>query len=213
MVADMAHINRRERNMPTKLIIPGLNGSGEGHWQDHWLKDDPDVILVEQRDWSRPNLIEWTSQVETALARHPGSILIAHSIGAFVAANLATRPSRHLVRGALLVAPVDPFRVSSIHPGAVELRPMPLGTLPFPSIVVASRDDPYMAFDDAKAHANRLGSDFVDLGLAGHINIDSGYGRWKKGYRLAARLERHSYLNASPARPGFLGTLFGMRGW
>jgi predicted alpha/beta hydrolase family esterase len=197
--------------MPTKLIIPGLNGSGEGHWQDHWLKDDADAVLVEQRDWSRPDLNEWTDRVETALARHPGSILIAHSIGAFVAANLAARPSRHLVKGAMLVAPVDPFRVSILHPGAVELRPMPVGTLPFPSILVASRDDPYMAFEDARIYADSLGSDFVDLGLAGHINIGSGYGRWKKGYRLAARFDRHSYLNAPQSEPGFFSTLFGMR--
>jgi len=198
--------------MPTKLIIPGLNGSGEGHWQDHWLQDDPDAILVEQRDWSRPDLIEWTSNVEKALARHPGSILIAHSIGAFIAANLATRPCRHLVKGALLVAPCDLLRVSSIHPGAVELRPMPAVTLPFPSILVGSRNDPYMAFENAKAYADCLGSDFIDLGRAGHINVDSGYGRWKKGYRLAARLERHSYADAPRGRPGLFETLFGLEG-
>jgi predicted alpha/beta hydrolase family esterase len=198
--------------MPTKLIIPGLNGSGEGHWQDHWLKDDPDAVLVEQQDWSRPDLVEWTNRLEMALARHPGSILIAHSIGALVAVNVATRPSRHLVKSALLVAPVDPFRVSSMHPGAVEPRPMSRETLSFPSIVVASRNDPYMTFDDARGYAGGLGSDLVDLGLAGHINVTSGYGRWKKGYRLAARLERHSYLRGSQDKPGFFETLFGMQG-
>jgi outer membrane protein OmpA-like peptidoglycan-associated protein len=74
--------------MSMKLIIPGLNGSGDGHWQNHWLQDDPDAVLVEQRDWHRPNLHEWTERVEKALARHPGSILIAHSIGAIVVAGL-----------------------------------------------------------------------------------------------------------------------------
>jgi hypothetical protein len=199
--------------MPTKLIIPGLNGSGEGHWQDYWLKDDPDAILVEQRDWSKPDLIEWMSKVEKALTQHPGSILIAHSIGAFIAASLATRPCRHLVKGALLVAPCDLMRVSSIHPGVVELRPMPTQILPFPSVLVASRNDPYMPFENAKAFADSLGSDFVDLGRAGHINIDSGYGRWRRGYRLAARLERHSYADGPQGKPGFFETLFGMEGW
>lgn len=198
--------------MTTKLIIPGLNGSGEGHWQDFWLRDDPDAILVEQRDWARPDLIEWTSQVEKALIRHPGSILIAHSMGAFVAAGLATRPCRHLIKGALLVAPCDLLRVSGIHPGAVQLQPLPAITLPFPSILVASRNDPYMEFETAKAHADNLGSDFIDLGRSGHINIDSGYGRWKKGYRLAARLERHSYGEPRHRRSSFLETLLGMDG-
>ena len=196
--------------MPTKLMIPGLNGSGEGHWQDYWLKDDPDAILVEQRDWRRPDLIEWTSEIEKALARHPGSILIAHSFGAFIAASLATRPCRHLIKGALLVAPCDMLKVSSMHPGVVEFRPMPTVTLPFPSVLVGSRNDPYMAFETAKAYADSLGSDFVDLGRAGHINIDSGYGRWKRGYRLAARLERHSYADGPQGRPGLFETLFGL---
>lgn len=196
--------------MPTKLIIPGLNGSGAGHWQDHWLKDDPDAILVEQSDWARPDLIEWSSRVEKALHRHPGSILVAHSMGAFIAASLATRPCRHLIKGALLVAPCDLLRVSNLHPGAVELRPMPADPLPFPSVLVASRNDPYMPFEQAKSYADSLGSDFVDLGSAGHINVDSGYGRWKKGYRLAARLERHSYADASRGQPSFFESLFGL---
>jgi predicted alpha/beta hydrolase family esterase len=195
--------------MPTKLIIPGLNGSGEGHWQDYWLKDDQDAVLVVQRDWARPDISEWVDRVERALARYPGSILIAHSIGTLVAANLATRTSRHLVKGALLVAPCDLARVDSLHPGAVEdWQGVPTKKLPFPSTVVASRNDPYMAFDDAKSFADRLGSDFIDLGRAGHINSASGYGRWRKGYRLAARLERHSYVDGQFRKPGFFESIF-----
>ena len=198
--------------MPTKLIIPGLNGSGPGHWQDYWLQDDPDAILVEQRDWSNPDLEEWTVRVEKALARYPGSILIAHSMGAIVAAGLATRPSRHLVRGALLVAPCDLLRVMGLHPHTLELRALPLEKLSFPSLLVASRNDPYMSFESASLYAERLGSDLVDLGRAGHINIASGYGRWNRGYRLAARLERHSYGKAKEEpRSGFFESLFGSR--
>lgn len=196
--------------MPTKLIIPGLNGSGEGHWQHYWLQDDPEAILVEQRDWERPDIGEWIGEVEKALVRHPDSILIGHSIGAFIAASLATGPCRHLIKGAMLIAPCDLLRVSSIHPGAVELRPMPTTTLPFPSVLVASRNDPYLPFENAQVYADSLGSDFVDLGRAGHINIASGYGRWKKGYRLAARLERHSYSDGREHRQGFFESLFGL---
>ena len=198
--------------MPTKLIIPGLNGSGEGHWQDYWLQDDPDAVLVSQRDWSRPDFAEWTAEIEKALARHPGSILVAHSIGAVIAAGIATRPSRHLVKGALFVAPCDLLRVSSLHPGAVSVRGIPSETLPFPSLLVASRNDPYMPYEMAVQYADALGSDLVDLGRAGHVNIASGYGRWKRGYRLAARLERHSYGDPLESRVGFFGSLFGFGG-
>lgn len=194
--------------MSMKLIIPGLNGSGDGHWQNHWLQDDPDAVLVEQRDWHRPNLHEWTERVEKALARHPGSILIAHSIGAIVVAGLGLRSARHLVKGALLVAPCDLGLVQSLHPGALQSsQTLPFKQLPFPSTVVASRDDPYMSFEGAAALAETLGSELVDLGRAGHINIASGYGRWKKGYRLAARLERHTYVRGRFRKPSLLDSL------
>ena len=196
--------------MPTKLIIPGLNGSGEGHWQDHWLKDDPDAILVSQADWAKPDIVEWTEAVEMALARHPGSILVAHSLGAVIAAGLATRPSRHLIKGALLVAPCDMLRASSLHPGQVVSRSVPIARLTFPSVLVASRNDPYMAYEAAVRLAARLGSDLVDLGHAGHINVASGYGRWKRGYRLAARLERHGYGMKSETGETIFETLAGL---
>jgi predicted alpha/beta hydrolase family esterase len=208
--AILGDATKRGCSMPTKLIIPGLNGSGEGHWQDYWLQDDPDAILVQQRDWTRPDLAEWTSEIEKALSRHPGSIIVAHSIGAVIAAGLATRPSRHLVKGALLVAPCDLLRVNGIHPGSVSLRSMPAEKLPFPSLLVASRNDPYMPYDTAVQYADALGSDLVDLGRAGHVNIASGYGRWKRGYRLAARLDRHNYGNVSEPRTGFFEGLFGL---
>ncbi|MBL0372495.1 alpha/beta hydrolase [Rhizobium sp. KVB221] len=198
--------------MPTKLIVPGLNGSGEGHWQDYWLQDDPDAILVEQSDWTKPDIAEWTARVEDAVVRHPGCILVAHSIGAIVVAGLATRPARHLVKGALLVAPCDPLRVNGLHPDVVELRDLPLDRLPFPSLLVASRNDPYMTFENAVLYAEQLGSDLIDLGSAGHINIASGYGRWKRGYRLAARLDRHEYVKVRDVpRASLLESLFGLR--
>ncbi|MGG2476897.1 alpha/beta hydrolase, partial [Rhizobium sp. BR5] len=42
--------------MCTTLIVPGLNGSDEGHWQRHWLLDDPQAQLVDQEDWHCPVL-------------------------------------------------------------------------------------------------------------------------------------------------------------
>jgi predicted alpha/beta hydrolase family esterase len=183
-------VRRGEEAMSTRLIIPGLNGSGPGHWQHHWLKDDVDAVLVEQRDWARPDLGEWLIQLELALRAHPGATLVAHSFGALVAANLAGRPSASLVGAALLVAPCDPDLVRSRHPGVVGAAALPCARASFPTLILGSRNDPYMRFVDAKALAEKLNGGFVDLGHAGHVNIDSGHGRWPAGYRLARRLER-----------------------
>ncbi len=40
--------------MSRRLILPGLGGSGEGHWQHWWLKQHPNPHIVEQDDWDRP---------------------------------------------------------------------------------------------------------------------------------------------------------------
>jgi predicted alpha/beta hydrolase family esterase len=56
--------------------------------------------------------------------------------------------------------------------------------LPFPSIVVASNNDPFLTTTRAREMARLWGSRFVDAGPAGHINGDSGVGDWPEGKRL-----------------------------
>jgi predicted alpha/beta hydrolase family esterase len=46
---------------------------------------------------------------------------------------------------------------------------------------VASRNDPYCAFERAQQFAKAWGSELLDLGEAGHINADSGLGDWPWG--------------------------------
>jgi predicted alpha/beta hydrolase family esterase len=60
--------------------------------------------------------------------------------------------------------------------------------MPFPSIVVASTDDPYVSAERASAFARAWGSRLVTLQGAGHINTDSGYGEWREGRRLLDEL-------------------------
>ena len=50
--------------MATTLIIPGLGGSDSGHWQQWWLRNDPNAVLVEQADWRKPCPVRWTISPE-----------------------------------------------------------------------------------------------------------------------------------------------------
>jgi hypothetical protein len=65
---------------------------------------------------------------------------------------------------------------------------MPMMRLPFPSIVVASTDDPFVSLDRATAFSTAWGSRLVVLERAGHINADSGHGPWPEGRRLLDEL-------------------------
>lgn len=65
---------------------------------------------------------------------------------------------------------------------------MPLNRLPFPSIVVASSDDPYVTLERAEEFARAWGSEFVNIGPGGHLNSASGLGDWPVGFALLERL-------------------------
>jgi hypothetical protein len=53
--------------------------------------------------------------------------------------------------------------------------------LPFPSVVIASTDDPYVTLHRAEAFAAAWGSELINIGRAGHINAASGHGPWPQG--------------------------------
>ncbi|MFX5896079.1 alpha/beta hydrolase, partial [Acinetobacter baumannii] len=70
------------------------------------------------------------------------------------------------IAGALFVAPASPDKF-----GITER--IPASALPFPAIVAASRNDPWMKFLAAANWAERWGAQLVDLGNAGHVNTES----------------------------------------
>jgi uncharacterized protein len=91
------------------------------------------------------------------------------------------------VRGALLVAPGDPER-EELQGLLPSWSPVERQRLPFPGILVGSRDDPYCTFERAQGFAADWGARFIDLGNAGHINADSGLGDWPQGHAWLAEL-------------------------
>ena len=66
--------------------------------------------------------------------------------------------------------------------------PSPRAPLPFPSILVASEDDPHASIQRSFDMARNWGSHFVELGAAGHIDADSDVGLWGEGQALVERL-------------------------
>ncbi|MBP1886104.1 RBBP9/YdeN family alpha/beta hydrolase [Sinorhizobium mexicanum] len=197
--------------MAKTLIVPGLFGSGEGHWQRHWLADHLGAAIVEQEDWNRPTLARWRAALEAEIARHETVDLVAHSLGSVLVAALADRALAKRVRSALLVAPCDLDETERLHPGAIDFGVMPNLVLPFPSLIVGSLNDPYMPFDRLKPLSGTWGSGLVDLGHAGHINVASGFGRWAHGYDLLKVLNGMGRLKpqapATRKNPGSLSVV------
>jgi predicted alpha/beta hydrolase family esterase len=153
------------------LIVPGLNNSGSAHWQTWFEQVIPHTRRVNQPDWATPHLPSWAFPVQQALRSlaTPGWI-VAHSFGC-LAAVVAASLLPHTVRGALLVAPADPERFR-IPARILE------NTLPFPTQIVASSNDPWVSLSSARHWAQTWGGDFINVGPQGHINADSGHGPW-----------------------------------
>lgn len=186
-------------NTPPLLIVPGYRGSGPGHWQT-WLEQQvPGATRVDGIDWDSPVLAAWAGQVRDALARAPQPLrVVAHSFGCLAAVVAAAdRPDQ--VAELILAAPADPdrFEFTGLKPETARsstwtlTNVLPLRALNVNGCIVASRNDPWLTFEQAERLATSWGLALHDAGAAGHINPESGYGPWPLILQLAQRPARN----------------------
>lgn len=153
------------------VVVPGLRGSGAAHWQT-WLEQEfAGAARVEQDDWDEPDLDRWASRViETveSLGRGP-HVLAAHSFGCLATVRALVRRPDLAVAHLLLVAPAEPLRF-----GVADR--LPQARLATPCCLVASDTDPWMSAASARAWSLRWGTEWINLGDAGHVNVASGFG-------------------------------------
>jgi predicted alpha/beta hydrolase family esterase len=170
------------------LIVPGLGGSGPGHWQSVWESELPDATRVAQADWDEPRREPWIAAIRQAIAARPGAIVVAHSLGCILLSHLLAEHPSTQVAGALLVAPADVERPSPAPDCIRRFAPVPMNRLPFPSTVVASGNDPFASLARAQSFATAWGSELIGIGNAGHINVEAGFGPWPEGRAMLDRL-------------------------
>lgn len=163
------------------LIVPGLRNSGPLHWQSWFESQLPGTRRVEQDDWENPRLATWAARVGAAIDAATAPVwIVAHSFGCLASVTAAfNRPEK--VRGALLVAPADPQRFGEASAPLAQ-------RLHHPSRVVTSSNDPWVKASAAQYWAEHWGSEYLNIGAAGHINVDSGHGPWPQGLALFAQL-------------------------
>lgn len=176
--------------MTTILIVPGLGDSGPEHWQSHLERSLPAARRVVMGDWDHPDLQDWMQCLEKAVqeAGTDPVVLVAHSLGCAAVAHWSREGRVGAVKGAVLVAPPDVDDQARTPPETWQFAPLPVHRLPFATVVVASRNDPYMAWERAEEIADAWGARLEDAGEAGHINTASGHGRWELGERMVRRM-------------------------
>lgn len=174
--------------MTNYFIVPGLGNSGPAHWQTYFEKSGTNFKRIHQQEWDKPTCHVWIEAINQFISNYDrsGVILIGHSLGCAAIAHWATMYDRR-IKGALLVAPSDVEAPHYAFPIA-GFSPMPKEKINFKTIVVASANDQWVSLDRAKYFANQWGSEFINIGDAGHINAASGHYQWNEGLAILKKL-------------------------
>ncbi len=170
------------------FTLPGLGGSDSEHWQSKFENVLPNCKRIEQINWDKPNRDEWVNKIDAAVKGYDLSkvVFISHSLGG-IALSHWVNTSNKKIKGALIVAPPDLDNVSS-DIGLDSFIPVPRKAIDFPTLFVASSNDSWSDLNASINLADKWGSEFVNIGAAGHINSDSGLGEWKDGLGLLGNL-------------------------
>jgi len=170
------------------FTLPGLGGSDKEHWQSRFEKILPNCKRIEQINWDEPNKEEWIDTIDNAVKGYDLSkvVFISHSLGGIALSHWANTYNKK-IKGALIVAPPNLDNVST-DIGLDSFLPVPKGKIDFPTLFIASSNDPWAELEASEQLAQSWGSEFVNVGNAGHINTDSGLGEWNEGLSLLGDL-------------------------
>lgn len=174
--------------MTNYLIVPGLGNSGPDHWQTYFQHSGDNFYRIEQQEWDAPTCEEWIMTIDQKVSAFDPStvVLIGHSLGCCTIVHWAKKYKRQ-IKGALLVAPSD-LEAAQYNFPVTGFAPIPLDKISFNTIVVASADDKWVSLDRARFFADSWGSALINIGDAGHINVDSGHTNWDEGLKILKTL-------------------------
>ena len=170
------------------LILAGWGGSDFPHWQS-WLagelaKNYGKVSFLRFSDFENPNKDIWKEELIKEIDDFKPDIVICHSIANILWFHICNELNavynslhvEHIEKLYLVVPPslsCDIKELSSFYPCQI-----PSSLYAKESILITSTDDPYMTQEEAKQLQSNLDIPMKVLQNAGHINADSGFGKW-----------------------------------
>jgi predicted alpha/beta hydrolase family esterase len=184
-------VNATSRRMKVRdadiLFLPDTPSVPLDHWQHRWQQKLSTGRSVVPHAHHAPERASWVETVAEAVnAAERPVVLIGHGRGIFAA--IAALPHiTQRIAGGFFAAPYDldaeTAPVSSPHGWPAHIR----SRLPFPAMLVGSRNDPACTYEAAEKLAAGWGALMLDAGEAGHIDSESGYGPWPEGSMAFAK--------------------------
>ncbi|MBG1231042.1 RBBP9/YdeN family alpha/beta hydrolase [Aestuariivirga litoralis] len=168
------------------LIIAGYEGSGPDHWQSRIVKKLPSARMVEQEDWLYGSLdVAVDTLVAAVAAATKPVVFVAHSAGCILIAHAMPKMREQglvdRLKGGYLVAPPSEEAIAGLAGIDPKFKHVPRDPLPFPSLLIASSNDPFSTMEQSADLSAAWGSQLVEAGEQGHINAASGHGPWPEG--------------------------------
>ena len=153
------------------LIVPRLGGAGEGDWPSRWSAKLSTARVVAPSDVSAARARGMDRRDRRRRRARPNGRFCSSATGSAQPPSRAppSRSGAADVRGAFLVSPTDLAGLARV---AGEGWSLPRAPLPWPTVVVASRNAADGAYDAVAALAAEWGAELIDAGHAGGLDAE-----------------------------------------
>jgi len=166
--------------MKKVMLLHGWNGSDLPHWQAWLAKElvirNIAVSFVQLSDKDFPDKDTWIKEANEAIDSFKPDTIICHSLGTILWFYLCNAGIAE-IKNLLLVAPTRDLsnyeELKTFFPVII-----PASLKAKNSLMITSDNDPYLSSQEAKELQIQLQIKHIELHNAGHINADSGYGKW-----------------------------------
>jgi len=163
------------------LILHGWGGSDYPHWQSHLasqIAQEYGTVSFPLLDNCHfPSKNRWMRQVKQILQEFRPDTVVCHSLANTLWFWLSDEGEIDRVKRLIMVSPPSRYTkeetIKTFFPS-----PIPNNLYADEVDMILSDDDPYITIDEAQEISQRYDIPMKILKNAGHINADSGYGRW-----------------------------------
>lgn len=172
------------------IILHGLNGSSQGHWQWYLHKDlkklGKKVYFPQFPNNENPDLNTWMNYLDKFKKHiHENTVIIAHSMGVILWLHYLEKNIGIKIKKIILVAPPSKDFLES-NDSTKTFSNFVLNNELFQnstknSFLIATENDEFCLPNAKINFLEKLNMNYLELPPeAGHINIKSGYGYWEK---------------------------------
>ncbi len=164
------------------LILHGWGGSDAPHWQAELASEiaknygTVSFPLIQHPHF--PKLNRWKREVLEFLDDFKPDTVVCHSLSNILWFHLAQEKKLSTVKRLFMVSPPS---IKTVIQGSQDFYPAPLPEQLYAEEghIIVSDNDPYISPEEAKGMATHFDIPITILKNAGHINTESGYGKWE----------------------------------